>query len=142
MEKEIGVWLDSEKAFIISFPKEGETIDKIESEVEHRIRIPGDKKGFHRLGGMRSNPDKVQMERQKHQLSNYFNKLILNLKDADKIYLFGPSTTKEWLEKEIKKNHRLSKKLIGIESSDLISENQMIARTRDFFKEHKQMNRK
>ncbi len=137
----MGVWLDSEKAFLISFPDEGECIDIIESEVEHRIRIPGDKKGFHRLGG-RSNPEKTQMERQKHQFANYFNQVIKYLKDADKIYLFGPSTTKEWLEKEIKKDHSMSKKIIGIENSDLISERQMIARTKEFFREYQQNHKK
>lgn len=133
MEKEIGVWLDSKKAFLISCNDRGESVSKIESDVEHRVRVRGEKKGFHRLGGMLANPDKVHMERKKHQLSSYFDKLIYNLKEADKIFLFGPSTTKEWFEKEIKKDHDLCDKLAGVENSGLITKRQMIAKTKKFF---------
>lgn len=142
MEKGMGVWLDSEKAFLISFTDTGESIRKIESEVEHRVRFPGETKGFHRLGGMLSNPDKVHTERTKHQLSEYFNEVMHNLKDAERIYLFGPSVTKEWFEKEIKRDHALREKLIGIENADVITERQMIARTRDFFHEYDQARKK
>ncbi|MCW0483777.1 hypothetical protein [Gaoshiqia sediminis] len=142
MEKEMGVWLDSEKAFLISFNDGGESIQKIESEVEHRVRFPGEKKEFHRLGGIVANTDKVQTERKKHQLSEYFNRVIHDIKDADKIFLFGPSVTKEWLEKEIKKDHQLSSKLIGIENADVITERQMIARTKEFFHEYELARRK
>ncbi len=137
MEKEMAVWLDSEKAFLISFTETGESISKIESEIEHRVRFRGEKKGFHRLGGMLSNPDKVITERRKHQLTSYFQKVITNLHDADKILLFGPSKTKDWLGKEIRKDHGLCEKLLGVEKADSITENQMIAKAKEFFEEHR-----
>ncbi len=138
MEKEMGVWLDSEKAFLISLDEQGESVSRIDSDVEHRVRFRGEKKGFHRLGGMLSNRDKAHLERKKHQLSSYFHLVMNNLKEADKIFIFGPSTTKDWLEREIRKNHDLNSKLAGVENSDSVTERQMIARTREFFNEHQQ----
>ena len=138
----MGVWLDSEKAFFISLTDEGESIYKISSDVESRVRFPGEKKPYHRFGRLNVSPQKKTKERKKHQLADYFVKVMDNLRDADEIFLFGPSITKEWLEKEIKKHADISKKLIGIENADLITEKQMIARAKEFFHEHEKDKKK
>jgi len=135
MEKQIGVWLDSEKAFLISLSENGESITKIESEVEHRVRFPGEKKPYHRLGNMFVNPQKRITERQKHQLSDYFNKIILNIKDSDEVLLFGPSKTKDWFKKELHRHFNMENKIKAVENSALLTERQMIAKVKNFFKE-------
>ena len=141
MFRKMGVWLDSEKAFLISITESGDYICKITSDVENRVRFPGETKSFHRMGGMLSNPEKVHTERKKHQLNDYFHKVMDNMKDADEIFLFGPSKTKEWLEKELNKNATMASKLCGTANSDLITEKQMIARVKNFFIENEEMKR-
>lgn len=141
MFRKMGVWLDSEKAFLISLTDSGEYICKIDSEVENRLRYPGEKKSFHRLGGMLSNPENVHGERRRHQLHDYFLKVMDNMKDADEIFLFGPSKTKEWLEKELTKNSEMASKLCGTASADRITEKQMVARVKDFFRENDEQKR-
>lgn len=135
MEKQIGVWLDSEKAFLISLTENGESVRKIESDVESRVRFPGEKKAYHRLGNMFVNPQKKITERKKHQLSDYFNKIVANIKDSDEVLLFGPSKTKEWFHKELHKHYHMENKVKGVENSALLTERQMIAKVRNFFKE-------
>lgn len=138
MEKQMGVWIDKEKAILISLTEEGESIHKIESEVETRVRFTGEKKGFHRLGGMLANPIKRKTERQKHQLHNYFKQIIKNIKDANEILILGPAETKKWLEKELKKNNdHIARKVRGVKSADYISENQIIEKVKKFFAEQK-----
>jgi hypothetical protein len=135
MEKQTGIWLDSEKAFLISLSEGGESVLKIESEVENRVRFPGEKKAYHRLGNMFVNPQKKITERKKHQLAEYFNKIIDNVKDSDEVLLFGPAKTKGWLNKVLHKHSELKHKVKGVENSALLTERQMIAKVKDFFKE-------
>ncbi len=135
MEKRMGIWLDSEKAFLIALTKEGETVAKIESEVEHRVRFDGEGKTTHRIATLSGNPENKLEERKKHQLADYFDRIMKNLKDADQVFLFGPSQTKDWLGKEFKNDQLMGSRLVGIGNADLITERQMIARTKEFFAE-------
>lgn len=136
MEKKIGIWLDSEKAFLIALTNDGETVSRIESDVEHRLRFQGEGKTTHRIATLSGNPENKHEERKKHQLADYFERILKNIKDADQVFLFGPSQTKDWLGKEFKTNHLMESKLIGMANADLITERQMIARTREFFTDY------
>jgi len=49
--------------------------------------------------------------------------------------LFGPANTKNNLAKLIQKDNTLATKLKGVEPSDKMTENQMVAWVRNFFEE-------
>ena len=49
MEKKVGIWLDSEKAYIISLINGMEKLERIESNVESRVRYEGEKKSSSRI---------------------------------------------------------------------------------------------
>jgi len=132
-KKDVGIWLDKEKAYIISIFGEEEKVQKIESEVETRVRFPGEKKSYSRLGNMFVNPAKRKTKRQKQQLHHYFEEIINNVTDADEIMVFGPSDTKKHFEKEILTHKSLSPKFKGVQSADNISERQMIAKVKEFY---------
>ncbi len=135
MEKNVGIWLDSEKAYIISLMSDGkEDIKIIESNVENRLRYPGESKSYSKIGSMFINPQKKATKRKKQQLHYYFQDIIHNITDVNKLIVFGPSDTKKHLAKEIKSDKKLSDRLISIESEDNISQNQMVAKVKDFFK--------
>ena len=82
MEKKVGIWLDSEKAYIISLIDGREKLEKIESNVESRVRYEGEKKSFSRIGGQLVNPQKKKTKRKKQQLQSYFQNILKKTKDA------------------------------------------------------------
>ena len=115
MEKKVGIWLDSEKAYIISLINGREKLEKIESNVESRVRYEGEKKSFSRIGGQLVNPQKKKT------------------KDAGDIYIFGPAEAKTGLNKEYSKHKGLQDKVLRVENSGKLTENQMIAQVREVF---------
>jgi len=133
MEKKIGIWLDSEKAYIISLINGREKLEKIESNVESRVRYEGEKKSFSRIGGQLVNPQKKKTKRKKHQLQNYFQNILKKTKDAGDIYIFGPAEAKTGLNKEYSKHKGLQDKVLRVENSGKLTENQMIAQVREVF---------
>jgi len=134
MEKNVGIWLDNEKAYIITLVDGNENVEKIESNVETRVRIKGERKSYSRLGGMFINPQKKKTKRKNHQLKDYFNIILRRTKDANGIYIFGPADAKTNLKKKVQQQRNLNKKLKRVDPSDRLTENQMIARVKEVFK--------
>ncbi|UCG27498.1 MAG: hypothetical protein JSV24_11080 [Bacteroidales bacterium] len=134
MEKNVGIWLDNEKAYIITLVNGNEHVEKIESNVETRVRFKGETKSYSRLGGMFINPQKKKTKRKNHQLKEYFNSILKRTRDANGIYIFGPADAKKNLKKVYQREKSFTNKLKGVESSDRLTENQMVARVKKVFK--------
>lgn len=133
MAKNIGLWVDHEKAFIVSMIEGNEKICKIESNVESHIKT---------LGGSRSatpyGPQDVSVERKiearrKQHLRKYYLKLIDEIKDAQNIYIFGPGNAKIEMKKEMKKLKDIAAKILAVEAADKMTEGQIAAKAREFF---------
>jgi hypothetical protein len=127
MKKNIGVWLDTEKAYIITLDDLGTKVDKIESEIESRIRFEGETKAYSRMGNLFINPSTKITHKRRHQIKHYFENITDRLKEAEEVYLFGPAETKVHLAKYISKEPMLKDRIRKVESEDHLSENQMIA---------------
>jgi len=127
MKKNIGVWLDTEKAYIITIEDSGTKVDMIESEIESRVRFEGETKSSSRFGNQFINPATKITHKRRHQFKHYFENITDHLKEAEEIYLFGPAETKVHLAKHISKEYLLKDRIRKVESEDHLSENQMVA---------------
>ncbi|WP_299183841.1 hypothetical protein [uncultured Aquimarina sp.] len=135
--KNVGIWMDKEKAYIINVKENNEEMTTIFSEIED-YRIHGGS-GTRMKGGPQ---DVVQdskfLEREKHQFKSYFKKIIPLIKNSDTIVIYGPAEAGEKFKKEIDENYGdLSKKVKAVLKSDSLTENQTKALIRDYFKKNK-----
>jgi len=133
MDTKLGIWLNCEKACLIFLSDDQVRVEHIVSDVESRVRIEGETKDASRLGGMFINPVKKRTERRKHQFKEYFERLMLRMNGVKEIYLFGPAGTGKKLWKEIRGNKALRNIHVQVEKADKMTENQMIARVKNFF---------
>ncbi len=130
-----GIWLDSEHAYVITLREGHVTVEEVESPVETRVRIEGERKPYSRLGGMYVNPQKKRTKRQEQQLRSYFRSIMDKIKDADEIFVFGPSHTPRRFYKELLRHHDLAPRVAGYESEDHLTRNQMVAKVRKVFRQ-------
>jgi stalled ribosome rescue protein Dom34 len=132
--KNTGIWLDKEKALIVTIENGLETLNTFTSNIEH----------FHPSGGsgtrFKGGPqdvvqDSKYLDREKQQLKKYYKSLASEIKDADALVIFGPADTNEKFSKELHKNFKsLSAKIKDVKKADSMTENQVKAWVRDFFK--------
>jgi len=134
MKKQIGIWVDSKKAVIVTLENSIEKTNVIESNLENRIyhNKESDKGNF--SGTRHSNNEKKFDERRKHQMADFIKQITQHIASADEIYIFGPAETKIKLKHEIENNTHLIEKLSLVEASDQITTNQIIAKTKDYYK--------
>lgn len=136
--KTIGIWMDKEKAYIITVGKNEEDMITVFSEIEN-YRIHGGSGSRLKGGPQDVVQDSKYLEREKHQFKAYFDKIIPLINDADKIVIFGPAEAGEKFQKELYKNHQeINKKVEGVMAADSMTENQTKALVRDYFKKYHQ----
>jgi len=134
MKKNIGIWIDSSQAVIVKLSNNTHSLKKIESHIDTRERVPGETKKFGRFGGQYITYEKNRKNRKNEQTNLYFKNLLKELSNCDSVVLFGPSKMKLLLEKEINSNMQIANKLVGVFNSDSLTENQMVAWVKDFYK--------
>ena len=132
--KNTGIWLDKDKAHLVTIENDAETFSTITSNMEH-YNIGGGS-GTRQKGGPQDVvQDSKYLEREKQQLKQYFNAIASQIRESDAIVIFGPADTNEKFGKELHENYNtLSTKIMGIEKADSMTENQVKALVRDFFK--------
>jgi len=133
MKNRTGIWLDHEKATIISLHSYGYKLNTIESDIITRDRTDGETKKFGRFGDQSLSQEKHKERRIKEQTSNYLKSLLSDIKNVDELVLFGPANMKKQLEKLILHDATLAPKLKAVVSADSMTENQMVAWVKDFY---------
>ena len=131
--KKIGIWMDREKALVVTLVNGQESLETIESNVEtyrihggHGTRIKG--------GPQDVVQDSKYLERQKNQLKAYFRMLLPYLRDADQFVLFGPAEAAPTFGKKLGERYPdVAKKMKSVERADSMTINQVKAWVRDYF---------
>lgn len=132
-KKNVGVWLDKEKALIVSVENGNESMNTIMSEVEN-FHIHGGSGTKFKGGPQDVVQDSKYLEREKHQLKGYFKDVTSEIEDAHSIVIFGPAQTKEKFRKELQENYKaISAKVKAVKTVDSMTENQLKALVRDSF---------
>ena len=132
--KKIGIWLDKEKAHVVTLNESREKFDTIISELD--FFNPKGGSGTKQKGGPQDVvQDSKYLEREKQQLKKYFQRIIQKVKGVDMLALFGPAQTNEKLRKELEQSYpQLAAKVKTVVKADSMTHNQVKALVRDFYK--------
>ena len=133
-----GIWIDSKQAIIVKLNDETETIEKVPSGIEGRMRIPGEGNKFTRMGKQFFTDEKKDEEKRKHQLTGYFRNVIEKIQDADSILIIGPAESKLGLKKAISQSKNIASKLVMVDAEDHLTDKQVTAKVKEFFKNNHQ----
>jgi len=117
MNKRVGLWLDRNKAVIVSITDDGEERKRITSDMEHYIRysnaVPGD-----------GSPENLRDRRFWNHLGEYYDNIIAHIHDAKAIQIFGPGEAKYELEKHLVQKG-LSEYIVSMENADKLTDLQI-----------------
>ena len=123
MKQNIGLWIDHREAVIVTLNDDMEEIDHITSDLED---VVSDADAPHP-----SQQDR-HGKRVDAQLNKYYEHLINIIHNAGSILIFGPGEAKYEFQKKLH-NRGLSEHLSAIETTDSLTENQIVAKVKDHF---------
>lgn len=126
----IGLWIDGDQAYIIDHVHDN--IMRFESGMDH----------YHLKGGSRSKtpygPQQVVseskfLEKKKHQAKEFFENIGKLIEGASSIAVFGPASMKNEFADWAENSHEFKGKIVGVNTADSMTENQMKALVREFY---------
>jgi len=139
MEKLFGLWVDHEKAIIVSLMNGNHKVIHVESDVEGHFRLKDDSQSIS-PSNLQGNTIESKMDSRYHKYLNiYFQQIINLLKEAKRIFIFGPGEAKIELKKMIEKNKLLSNKISDIEATDKLTEPQIVAKVKKYFEQKQEI---
>ena len=133
MKKYACVWIDHEKAVIVTLVDGREKVTKIDSNVGSRVRLSGGSRSKSPYGPQDVSSEKKVDEKRKHRLQDYYQEVAQNITKADKFLIIGPGEAKGELKKEIEKSKNLAPKISGVEPADKMTERQLVAKAKKYF---------
>ncbi len=134
MKRYVGIWIDHERAFIVSIVDNQEEVACIESNVEGHYRLSGGSRSSTPYGPQDVASERKIEDRRRHHLHQYYEKIIREIRDSEKIFIFGPGEAKIEFRKEVEKSKDLSSKITKVETTDKMTEKQIAAKVREFYR--------
>jgi len=132
MKRKVGLWIDHRKAVIVFLAGEEEELKRVRSNVEKQIqRAAGSRSGGPFESQAVPSDDRQQREFTGH-LNTYYNEVISCIRDAESILIFGPGEAKGELKKHLE-HQRLGERIVGIETTDKMTDPQITAKVRQYF---------
>ena len=121
--KQLGIWMDHSIAYLIELSNDTIIQHEVTSEFTH------DDKKF----GL-SKDEKHMHIKQQHLQSGYYKKLCEAIRNFHEVVLFGPTEAKNELLNLLKTDHLFENVKIEVKHADKMTENQMHAFVREYFK--------
>ena len=124
MSHKVGIWIDHQKAVIVSASADRVTSRTLESEVGSHGRYSSSGDG----GG-----EKRYEERHGQHLDRYYDEVISQLGQPEALLIFGPGEAKVELKERLSRSKALSERTIDIETTDKLTDPQIVAKVKEHF---------
>lgn len=125
MGKKVGLWINRNKAVIVTIANKIEGRSIITSDMEHYVLysnvIPGD-----------GSPEEIRDRRFWNHLGEYYDKIIAQIRDAEEIQIFGPEVAKYELETRLQVEG-LSEHVVSIENAEKMTDLEIASRVQKRF---------
>jgi hypothetical protein len=129
----VGVWIDHKKAVIVTASAGRVTAKTLDSEVGPHGRY-SDRAGYPTADDPQSGGgEKRHEERYSQHLDRYYDDVIAKMGQPNAILIFGPGEAKLQLKKRLSRSKALSQRIVGIETTDKLTDPQIVAKVKEHY---------
>lgn len=125
MNKKVGMWINRNKAVIVSIANKMEGKRIITSDMQNYVLysavVPGD-----------GSPENLRDRRFWNHLGEYYEKIIAHIRDAAEIQIFGPLEAKFELQKHLE-DQGLAGHIVSVEDAGTMTDLQIATRVQKRF---------
>jgi len=119
---DVGIWIDHNKAVIVSISAGHVTTKTLESDVGPHPHFSGSQEG----GG-----EKKYEERHSHELDRFYDDVIRQCGEPDALLLFGPGEAKLQLKDRLGRSN--AERIVAVESADKLTDPQIVAKVKEHY---------
>jgi hypothetical protein len=129
-----GVWIDHRKAVIVIVSPTEEHTASIVSNVEKHPERSGDSPLKGPYESHQVPPDDRRQMALTGELDTYYDAVIAAVRNAASLLICGPGEAKGEFKKRLEKN-KLGGRVVAVESADKMTDPQIAAKVRNYFKD-------
>jgi hypothetical protein len=122
MSYKVGIWIDHKKAVIVSASADNVTSKTLEFELGQPADATRDGRG-----------EKKHEHRNGEHLHRYYDEVISRMGQPAALLIFGPGEAKLQLKERLSHSKSLSERLVGIETTDKLTDSQIVAKVKEHF---------
>lgn len=122
MKTGVGLWIDHKRAVIVFVTGKDTETRLISSNIEKH----------HRQSGVATPADDVRQRELTGHLNDFYDEVVSNIREVEFILILGPGEAKGELKKRLEKDN-LSRRIVGLETSDKMTDKQIVAVVRGHF---------
>jgi hypothetical protein len=122
MKTGVGLWIDHKRAVIVFVTGKDTETRLISSNIEKH----------HRQSGVATPADDVRQRELTGHLNHFYDEVVSNIREVEFILILGPGEAKGELKKRLEKDN-LSRRIVGLETSDKMTDKQIVAVVRGHF---------
>ena len=122
MKKTVGLWIDHKKAVVVFVDGRDTELKEFSSDIEKH----------HRQSGVATPADDIRQRELTGELNRFYDEVVDCIRDTESILVLGPGEAKGELSKRLEKDN-LSRRIVGIKTSDKITDKQIVALVRGYF---------
>lgn len=132
--KYAGIWIDHKEAILVFMEEAGiPRVERVKSYAEGRFRPSGGWKAGGTAVAQSVSDEHTAEERRRRQFHNYYQMVMEEVGKADQVFIFGPGEAKSELVKEMEAVKGRHVRIAAVETSDKLTENQIVAKVKSFF---------
>jgi len=128
----VGLWIDHTQAIIVTVSGKDVSQSRVESNVEKHVRYSGGPGSSDSHGTRAGGGEETRENRFEGQLNKYYDEVVDAIRDAGAILIFGPGEAHGQLKKRLE-HARLGDRVVGIETTDKMTDAQITAKVRKRF---------
>ena len=134
MKKQIGLWIDHQKAILVILENDKQEVKHIQSDVEKHVRFRGGA-GTKTPYSAQFFSGETRVDRRIHEhLHKYYQQVIAAVNGAEALLVFGDGEAKFEFEKQFKQTRRRVPH-VRVETADKMTERQIAAKVRKYFEQ-------
>ncbi len=122
MKKTVGIWIDHKKAVIVFVAGKDTETKVISANIEKHQR----------QSGVATPADDVRQRELTGHLNSFYDEVVSCIREAEFMLILGPGEAKGELKKRLEKDN-LGRRIVGIKTSDKMTDNQIVAVIRGHF---------
>jgi hypothetical protein len=134
MKKQIGLWIDHQKAIVVTLENNRQEVQRFESNLARHARFQqeADEKA---ADGPQFYTRETRMDRRfQDHIQKYYQQVISAVNGAERLLVFGSGEAKYEFEKELKRSRRRAPRT-HVETAGRMTERQIAAKVRKYFEQ-------
>ena len=133
MNSKAGLWIDHRQAVIVHLSEDTVNTETIQSDMEKHVKATGGSRSSTPYGPQDVLADDRIDRKYRHHLDQYYKEVLQALPEARSMLIMGPGEAKEEFRKYFQKKGHNPMPAITIETTDKMTEAQIIAKVKQHF---------